>query len=97
MCLGFAAFELGDKKKAIEQWTLAARLETESPFARAALAVGFYSIQDVDNALIQYELATMLDARYAEPAALAIDIRWKPPVRAILAEVKNIQLKTGDK
>jgi tetratricopeptide (TPR) repeat protein len=96
MCLGFAAFELGDKSKAIDQWTRAARLEPQSPFARAALAVGLYSIQDLDNAGVQYEQAMALDARYAQPEALATDIRWKPPVRAILGDVKHfVQSEAG--
>jgi tetratricopeptide (TPR) repeat protein len=96
MSLGFALFELGDKKKAIEQWTIAANVEPESPFARAALAVGFYSIGDADNALIQYERAIAIAPRYEQPEALAIDIRWKPAVRAMLSDVKGLTNSKGE-
>jgi tetratricopeptide (TPR) repeat protein len=89
MSLGFALFELGDRRKAIDQWTIAEKIEPESPFARAALAVGFYAVGDMDNALVQYQHAIAVDARYAHPEALSIDIRWKPAVLATLAEVKR--------
>lgn len=97
MSLGFALFELGDRKKAVEQWTTAANVEPESPFARTALAVGLYAIGDADNALVQYERAIATDRRYAEPEALAIDIRWKPPVRAILGDVRDLIRFEGGK
>jgi tetratricopeptide (TPR) repeat protein len=90
MCLGFVSFELGDLKKSVEHWTAAVRLQPESPFAHAALAAGLYSIQDVDNARIQYQVATAIDARYAAPEELAIDVRWKAPIRTTLGAVKHL-------
>jgi tetratricopeptide (TPR) repeat protein len=97
MSLGFVLFELGDKRKATEQWRIAEDAEPESPFARAALAVGFHSIGDVDNALIQYQRAVTIDPRYEEPEALAIDIRWKPALLAILGNIKDMIKSEGEK
>jgi tetratricopeptide (TPR) repeat protein len=97
MSLGFTLFELGDKGKALHQWIIAADIEPESPFARAALAVGLYSSGDLEGAAIQYHRAVILDPRYAQSEALAIDIRWKPPVRAVLNEVKELDSAKGER
>jgi tetratricopeptide (TPR) repeat protein len=91
MSLGFTLFELGDKTGALHHWTVAERIEPESPFARAALAVGLYATGDPENAAIQYDRAKTLDSRYGDSVALAIDIRWKEPVRAILAEIERLK------
>ena len=58
------------------------------PFARAALAVALLEQGDISNALIQYNCAVLLDSRYGDPDALAIDIRWKPKSREVLERVK---------
>jgi len=97
MSLGFVLFELDYKQKAVDQWRIAEETEPESPFARAALAAGFYAIGDVDNALIQYETAITIDPRYGQPEALAIDIRWKPALRAILGNLKDLIKIEGEK
>jgi tetratricopeptide (TPR) repeat protein len=97
MSLGFAMFELGDKRKALEEWLAATHIQPESPFARAALAVGLYSTGDVSNALVQYQRAAAIDPRYGSPAALTIDIRWKATVVEALKAVKDIIRSEGDK
>ena len=88
MCLGFTLFELEDKQGAVDQWTAAMSLEPASPFARAALAVGLFANGDQDIAILQYERAVRIDGRYSRPDALAVDIRWKQPVRSILTEIQ---------
>ena len=89
MCLGFALFESGDMHAAVQQWTAAMRLDTGSAFARAALAVGLWTMGDEDNAVIQSDVATRLEARYRDPAALAVDVRWKPTARRIWVDVRR--------
>ena len=89
MCLGFTRFELGEQVRALDHWAAAVQQDPNSPFARAALAVGLYATGDRDNAEIQYRIAVSFDARYADVDSLAIDIRWKPEVRAILSAIVN--------
>lgn len=90
MSLGFSRFELGDRDAAVEAWLTAMRLETDSPFARAALAVGLLATGDTDNALAQYEHAIGLDQSYGNIDVLAVDVRWKPEVRRHLKELKAV-------
>lgn len=97
MCLGFVLFELGDRKGAMAQWWSAEGLEPQSPFAREALALGYAADADPDSALVQYRRAVALDSRYADPEALAIDIRWKAPFRAILKALNDQAGPKGDK
>jgi Flp pilus assembly protein TadD len=87
LSLGFALFETGDRQQALEQWRAAVVIDPKSPFARAALAVGLYANGDPVTAATEYNFAVQLDSRYADTAALGIDIRWKPAVRGIAAEI----------
>ena len=93
MSLGFTLFELGEKTAAVEEWLFAMRLDTTSPFARAALAIGLLATGDVGNALMQYEQAITIDQRYADPKALSIDIRWKVPALETLKKLAELYRK----
>ena len=93
MSLGFTLFELEKPKEALEHWLSSMRMQTDSAFARAALAVGLYANGDQDNAVIQYDQAVRLDAQYADEKRVAIDIRWKPPVIGILNKLKELSRK----
>ena len=95
MSFGFTLFELERPKEALEQWLSAMRMQTDSAFARAALAVGLYASGDQDNAVIQYDQAVRLEARYADDKAVALDIRWKPPAMGILNKLKELSKKQG--
>ena len=90
MSLGFTLFELGERDDAVKHWLSAMQLKTDSAFARAALAAGLYSTGDVENALMQYEQAILLDPRYADAKALALDIRWKPAILNTLSQMKEL-------
>lgn len=87
LSLGFTLFELGEGKRAVEQWRAAVRLDPKSPFAHAALAVGLYAAGDAGESTAESARASDLDPRYGDPDALAIDIRWKPAARAVLNEI----------
>ena len=99
MCAGFSLYELGRLPAALNHFTQAMRLEPSSAFARAGLAVALFSTGDTSNALIQYAEAVRLENRYGNPAALAIDIRWKSQSLQILNKLRALTQETekGDR
>lgn len=97
MSLGFTLFEMGEVADAVQQWTTAVQIEPNSPFAHAALAAGLYALQDLKNAHFHYDCAVTLDSRYSDANDLAIDIRWKQQVRALLSDASHLTQPIGDR
>ena len=87
MSRGFTLFEIGDYSEATAEWEQAVKLDPHEPFARAGLAVGLYKLGRLDQAGLQYCIAMAIDGRYADPDALAIDIRWTAKSREVLKQL----------
>ncbi len=90
MSRGFALFEAGEVNQAVVEWKAAKRIEPRDPFARAALAVGLYATQRVDEAKVQYDGAVGLSARYGDPDSLRLDMRWKPKALGIAKRLLDL-------
>ena len=69
--LGNVLFERGDRDRALDQWTVGARLDPIDPEALSSLAVGLMTIDQVPEAKRLYEKALLRDRRYYDPAFLA--------------------------
>ena len=83
MSRGFALFETGETNQAVVEWKAAKSIQPREPFARAALAVGLYATQRLDEAKVQYAGAVGLSSRYGDVDSLRLDIRWKPKALGI--------------
>ena len=93
MTLGLTLFEFERFQEAVAEWQEAKRLEPNEPFARAALAVGLYSVGRVDDAKVQCSAAVALDTRYDDAERLHIAIRWKLKPLDVLRQLHKSLVK----
>ena len=68
--LGNVFFERGDRDRALDEWTVGARLDPTDPEALCSLAVGLLTIDQVSEAKRNYEKALLRDRRYYDPEFL---------------------------
>lgn len=70
-CLGSVLFEQGERERALDEWSVGARLDPKNPEALASYAVGLLTIDRTAEAKRNYETALLRDRRYHDPEYLA--------------------------